>query len=622
MTISDGKTTGRGGDPVAPGGFDMHRSVFVPLTMGVLAAAGDLSFTDVTQQAGLADAVHGYLINASTGREMGSGGAVADFNNDGYQDIFFLSGGHTHDRLYINNGDGTFTDRAPAWGLHDLEQHIGSAALAADFNNDGRSDLYITSHGPAGGSQTAAHRLYLNLPPDQHGQPRFVELAIHCGVEQTATIAPDGFGAAAGDIDLDGDLDLAVAGWIPLGHNLLFRNQGIDRGFLPIFVNDTQSIDSPFRAGPALDNQGFSPRIVDTDNDWRPEILWVSDFVTSRYLKNNPDNTFTDITEQAGMGLDQNGMGVTQGDFNNDGLVDFYVSAILQPDYPIKPREGNRLYINQGNHLFTEIAQSAGVHDGKWGWGTSAVDFDHDGDLDIAEVNGWDYFPQFLDQPALLFANDGTGLAFTEIGAQTGFNHASDARGLARIDYDNDGDQDALIFTRHGRLTLLRNDLISEENQPADANWLRVFIDTRARRNLAPEGIGAVVSAKTAGGSQRRHIDAGPTFQTSEERSAHFGLGAHDTVFILDIEFHDGTLLRYRNIPANQTLNVTLPPCRADLAEPFGVRDLADIQAFVGYFQLGARAANLADPLPDPHDAPVLDLADLAEFVSQFLNCN
>lgn len=593
-----------------------------PLAVCALASAADLSFTDVTDQAGIA-VHHGYLINASTGREMGSGGAVADFNNDGWQDIFFLSGGHTHDSLFINNKDGTFTDHAAAWGLHTLPPHIGSAALAADFNNDGRTDLYITSHGQAGSfGQTGSHRLLLNLPPNNQNQPRFAELAVHCGVETTALFATDGFGAAAGDIDLDGDLDLAVAGWLPFGHNFLFRNQDIDRGFLPIFTDDSDAMDSPYATAFGLSNHGFSPRIVDTNNDWRPEILWTSDFRTSRYLKNNPDNTFTDITEQAGMGLDQNGMGVTQGDFNNDGLIDFYITAIFHPDYPVKPREGNRLYINKGNHQFTELALAAGVHDGHWGWGTTAVDFDHDGDLDLAEVNGWQPIPKFADQPALLFQNDGTGLNYTEIGAQTGFDYASDARGIARIDYDNDGDQDALIFTRLGRLTLLRNDLISEENQPADANWLRVFIDTRARSNLAPEGIGATVTAKIPAGSQRRLIDAGPTFQTSEERSAHFGLGIYDTVFILDIEFHDGTLLRYRNVPANQTMTVTLPACRADLAEPFGVRDLADIHAFVGYFQTGARAANLADPIPDPHDAPVLDLADLAAFIDQFFDCD
>lgn len=594
-----------------------------PIAAAIAAAApaGDLTFTDVTDAAGL-NVTHGYILNASTGRDMGSGGAVADFNNDGWQDIFFLSGGHVHDKLFINNKDGTFTDQAAAWGIHALGQHIGSAALAGDINADGRTDLYITSHGPAGSSgNTAAHRLLLNLPPTGEGQHRFAELAIHCGVEQTSTFLPDGFGAAMGDVDLDGDLDLAVAGWVPLGHNFLFRNQGVDRGFLPIFTNDTDAIASPFNIGNALMNHGFSPRIIDTDGDWHPDLLWVSDFVTSRYLRNNTDGTFTDITEQSGMGLDQNGMGVTQGDFNNDGLVDFYVSAILQPDFLFQTREGNRLYINQGNHRFAETALEAGVHEGRWGWGTSAIDIDNDGDLDIAEVNGWDHFPEFYREPALLFINSGDA-TFTEQGAATGFDHVSEGRGLARIDYDNDGDQDALIFSRTERFTLLRNDLITPTKQPDDANWLRVFIDTASRDKLAPEGIGAVVTAKTASGSQRRSIDAGPSFQTSEERSAHFGLGSAQTVSTLDVEFHDGTLLRLENIPANQTITITAPPCRADMAAPFGVRDLADIQAFIVYFMQGARAANLADPVPDPHDAPILDLADITEFLAQFNSCN
>jgi hypothetical protein len=602
----------------------LRRSIRVLVLATAPAHAAPLAFTDVTEQAGLA-VHHDYLFNASTGREMGSGGAVADFNNDGWQDIFFLSGGHALDSLFINNGDGTFTDRAAQWGLARFPHHIGSAALAADLNSDGYTDLYITSHGPAlSTGTTGAHRLLLNIPPGPDGVPHFIEVAPDCGVETTSTLAPDGFGAAAGDIDLDGDLDLAVAGWLPLGHNLLFRNISPDQGALPFYANDTASIASPFQTGNALNTSGFSPRIIDLDADWRPEILWISDFSTSRYLRNNPDGSFSDITAQTGTGLDQNGMGVTTGDFDNDGRPDFYVTAILQPDFQQYPREGNRLYLNQGDHTFTEAALATGAHDGRWGWGATAADFDHDADLDIAEVNGWNAFPQFVDQPAILFQNllSETGvLRFRNAEAESGFDHTSDARGIARIDFDNDGDQDALIFSRLDRLTLLRNDLITDGVTPEDANWLRVFVDTGARPALAPEGVGAVVTIKTVEGDQRRTLDAGPTFQTTEERSAHFGLGAADTVLELDVEFHDGTRLRLENIPANQTVTVTAPPCRADLAQPFGVRDLADIHAFAGYFLSGARAANLADPVPDPHDAPVLDLADILAFVAQFREC-
>jgi hypothetical protein len=284
---------------------------------------------------------------------MSGGGAIADFDRDGFQDILFLSGGTGPDRLYINDGDGTFTDRAPDWGLRDLPDHIGMGAVAADVNDDGYPDVFVTSLGPAHlGGRTGFHRLLINSGPDHQGNFAFTNHAAQAGINRIARFIPDGFGATFGDIDLDGDLDLAVAGWYPIGHNALFRNDAAPGDPVPAFINITRTaIDSAYQPSnpeaPGLNNYGFSPRILDTDGDWHPEILWISDFGQSRYLRNDADGTFTDITEDTGTGLDQNGMGVTKGDLDNDGRPDFAVTAIFQPDSFGAARDGNRVYINQ-----------------------------------------------------------------------------------------------------------------------------------------------------------------------------------------------------------------------------------------------------------------------------------
>ncbi|MFI4898395.1 MAG: CRTAC1 family protein [Phycisphaerales bacterium JB059] len=510
-----------------------------------------LTFTDVTAQAGL-DALHTLPPGPPPLSAMSAGAAVADFNNDGWQDIFVLTGGGAPDRLFINNGDGTFSDEAMAWGV--ANRHLGFGAVAADFNDDGFIDLYATSHGPSGSSLVPDRNLlYLNNGPDESGQFTFREVAQLAGVHSISE-AGDGFGCAAGDYDLDGDLDLAVAGWLLTPSvapgNRLFRNDGVTPDGVPIFTDVTQSaIDIDLSS-----SRGFSPAFVDMDNDWYPELLWVSDFQTSRYLVNNADATFTDQTLPANVGHDQNGMGNAHGDLNNDGLEDWYVSSVLMDMDPIG-YSGNTLYLNLGDHTFVERAQDAGVDDGGWGWGTEILDLDHDQDLDIVETNGWPYFPEFVGEPAKLFLNDGTGERFTEAALHTNFLHTHQGRGLARLDFDNDGDQDILLLAFDGPLTLLRNDL---PTSTGDANWIRVFVDTDARADLAPHGIGARVRAITPTADQHRSLDAASRYLASSEISAHFGLADAPSVTI-EVEWHDGTLARFPDLAPNQTLHVSAP---------------------------------------------------------------
>lgn len=512
-----------------------------------------LVFTDVTAQAGL-DVQHTLPSPPPPLSPMCAGAAVADFNNDGWLDIFVLTGGGAPDQLFINNADGTFTDQAAAWGV--ANAHLGFGAVAADFNDDGFVDIYATSHGPPQTSLTPGRNLlYINNGPDPSGQFSFREVAEVAGVNRISD-AGDGFGCAAGDYDLDGDLDLAVAGWLLTPSiapgNKLFRNDGVNADGVPVFTDVTSNaIDVDLGA-----SRGFSPSFVDMDNDWYPELLWVSDFQTSRYLVNNTDGSFTDQTVPANVGHDQNSMGNAHGDINNDGREDWYVSSVLMDMDPIG-YSGNKLYINLGGHTFVERAAASGTHDGGWGWGTEILDLDHDADLDIVETNGWPFSPEFVGEPAKLFLNHGTGARFTEAALAVNMINTHQGRGLARIDFDNDGDQDLLFLSNAGPLCLLRNDL-PPPSAGGPTNWIRVFVNTDARADLAPHGIGARVRAITPKSRQYRYLDAAARYLASSEVSAHFGL-ADATSVTIEVEWHDGTLARFPDLAPNQTLIVSAP---------------------------------------------------------------
>ena len=506
--------------------------------VAVAANAVDPVFTDHTLICGASNTFTPSLSWPLAAPEMTAGATIADFNRDGHQDLFVLSGGGAPDRLFVNNGDGTFTDEAAAWGLTDL--HMGGGTAAGDFNGDGWIDLFVASFGPPSGAVIGAHKLYRN-----NGDGTFTDVAAAAGVTTTNSVIPDGFGAAFGDYDLDGDLDLAVAGWMgddgtstaDTHGNCLFRNEG-DGTFTD--VTSAAGIED-------LDMHGFSPRFVDMDGDRYPELLMAADFATSHYFVNNRDGTFTDMTAQSGTGLDLNGMGSAIGDFDNDGLLDWYVTSIFNAQLSLP---GNMLYRNLGNHTYTEISAAAGVKQGGWGWGTSAVDLNNDGLQDIVATNGWIYGSYLIDATRV-YRNNGDD-TFTDIAAATGLIHTGQGRALVTADIDQDGDQDIVIACNQGPLVVFRNELTGP-----DTNWLRVFLDTSNVPDLAPDGIGARVVIRAGGQTQVRYMSPGATYLGGAEMSAHFGLGAATTVTRVRVEWPNGTVTTMRNVAANQTMAIS-----------------------------------------------------------------
>lgn len=542
-------------------------------------------FVEATAQAGLTawnEPAQNYQQHVMNLGPMIGGGAIGDFNNDGYQDVFFLSGGTGLDKLFINNGDGTFTDQAQAWGL--TLEHMGIGASVADIDNDGDQDIFITSMGLTSGDvRTGAHRLYIN-----NGDNTFVNRAPMRGVNESSAIQPDGFGSAWGDYDLDGDLDLFVCGWTFAGlGNKLFQNDG--NGYFT---------DVTVAAGLwDLGARGFSPVFADMDGDLYPEILIAGDFHQSRYWVNNGDGTFYDGRPGSGTCIDDNGMGHTVADFDGDGDLDWYVTSIFIDEYTWSdvPGTGNMLYLNKGDHTYDEVSAPAGVKDGGWGWGTLGLDFDHDGREDIVETNGWfgsNSLPaqEWEGEQSYLWRSNGDG-TFTEMANDCGFVNNLYGRGLVRFDADNDGDQDLIIFATSGPLRYYRNDLITQEARMLeDCHWLRVMFDTSSDDKLAPGGWGTRVEAVSGTTTRMRTLTDGATYLATHEKSLHFGLGADETIDILRVRWADGRTQVHTNVAADQ--HITITPRKAGDANDSGNIDVNDISFVIKNLGQGEHEAD------------------------------
>ncbi len=569
----------------------MTTSIITPIFMLTLAVTGacaqTLSFMDQTGASGLVS-VHAATPVMSM-QFMAPGGAVGDFNADGYPDVFVIGGSDGIDKLFINQqGNGTFVDEAAAWGV--AVTHAGTGAAAADYDDDGDLDIYVSSLGFSPGFTGNANRLYRN-----NGDGTFTDVAALAGVRDTlipGATQGDSFSPSWGDLDLDGDLDLAVAGWY--GSNRVFINNGDGT-----FTDITNNLGTDMTLV-----RGFVPTFQDINGDRYPELLWVADFFTSRLLLNNTDGSFTDITIPAGVGLDSNGMGSAVDDFNGDGLVDWYVSSRINEEGT--DGSGNMLYLNNGDETFTEASVATGVNQGYWGWGAESVDFDHDGLVDIVATNGFDG-PYFSVDPTVLFLNNGDG-TYEESAEACNLIDIGQGRGLATLDADRDGDMDVLIFNNNQPMSYFKNQLSGP-----NANWLKIYLDTSNRTGIAPHGYGTRIELEASGNIQTSWMDGGSCYLANSELLVHFGLGSAAEATAITFTWPTGETTTLTNVPANQELTVQPPdPCLADFAPPAGVLDFFDVAAFLDAFSAQDPAADFAPP------QGTFDFFDVAAYLSAF----
>jgi len=553
-------------------------------------AAADESFVDVTDDAGV-----GYLQWFPPAgwiklvpQVMTGGAAVADYDNDGWSDLLVTRYRDT-DILFRNRGDGTFEDVSQLAGINVIAPSNGAAW--GDIDNDGDADLYLSVADESG--DPLRNLLFMN-----DGDGTFSEQAQLWGGDLEVPNFHSGFSVSFGDYNLDGLLDIHTCQWAVTGpgnRSVLLMNTGHPGGFLDVTAGaGVEMWDDPeTEEGPKFTTRAFTSRLTDLDLDGWPDLVVAGDFGTSRLFWNKRDGTFIDGTEQAQIGGEENGMGLAVGDYDADGLPDLFFTSIFDGRIPEVPNSGwgvsgNRLYRNQGDRVFEDTTDIAGVRDGGWGWGAVFFDYDNDGDLDLAMTNGfetdrWETEAPFNTDPTKLWRNDGG--TFTDISSTVGITDTGTGKGLLVFDYDKDGDLDLFIVNNGGAPILYRNDLTNGNH------WLRVKPSGRFSNR---DGIGAIVTIMPDDGSpaQHREISGGSHFLTQSEKIAHFGLGASAVpVQLVKVRWPSGIEQQFSNVAVNQVLEVIEPvsPYEAWLAENFSEEERS----------IGDITAQLADPDAD-----------------------
>ncbi len=518
-------------------------------------------FTNVTSQSGIRfQHINGvynrkdYIFEAK-----GGGAGFFDYDNDGWMDVLMVQGStveryrkgdNPHCSLFHNKGDGTFEDVTEKAGL--THPGWGMGVCFGDYDNDGWTDVYLTFLGP--------NVLYHN-----NGDGTFTDVTEKAGVGDPRWGSSAGFG----DYDKDGNLDLYLCNYITidfdhlpvdgpgmfctyLGHpgmcgprglpgsaDVLYRNNG-DGTFTDV-SEKTHVVDKDKL-------YGLSVVWADIDNDGDPDIYVGNDDGPNYLFVNQGDGTFEEMGFISGLavsgdGRNQGSMGMDIADYDNDGLMDVYVTHFAN-DY-------STLYHNDGDLFFTDVTPQTVMYSAEWflvGWGARFADFNQDGWKDIFHDNG--HVTPFLMEttgqetyyePSKFYLNDhGTLKDATEQAGAAAEKICG--RGSAFADYDNDGDIDVLIANMNGSPVLLRNDR-------RDKNHWLMFKTVGHKSNR--DGIGGRITVTTGDLKQIWEIKRTVSIYSGSDPRAHFGLGEASKADSVNITWPSGKTQEFKNVSAD-----------------------------------------------------------------------
>jgi len=494
------------------------------------------------------------------------GVALLDFDNDGFLDIFFTNGARIptlekddssfFNRLYRNNRDGTFTDVTERAGLQGKGYCMGVAA--ADFDNDGRTDLYVTG--------VNRNVLYHN-----NGDGTFTDVTEHAavsGVDENGRKLWS-VGAAWFDYDNDGLLDLFVTNYLDwsLGTSKVCGNDGKRLSCSPSLYSGLPNLlyrnngDGTFtevsrQTGIAeLIGKGMSVAVADFDDDGFMDVFVANDQARNFLLKNVEGQRFTELGVEAGVAYSEDGlplssMGVDFRDMNEDGRPDLIVTALGGETFP--------LYLNSGHGLFESSSYPSGLGFQTLrmsGWGVGAYDFDNDGHKDLFTANSHVsenadfYCRDHYRQPNALFRNLRNG-RFENVTAQAGsaLQVAAAHRGCAFGDLNNDGRIDSIVSAIGEPAKALYN-ISSHEN-----HWILIQLEgTKSNR----DGIGSKIKITSESGEiQYNHATTAVGYASASDKRVHFGLGAARRIREIEIRWPSGHTQLLKDIAPDQILMV------------------------------------------------------------------
>ncbi len=492
---------------------------------------------------------------------MVGGLATFDYDGDRLIDVFLLNGAPLRgtktevaprDGLYRNNGDGTFTDVTGQAGVGDLGHGLGVAA--ADYDNDGDQDLYLSNFGP--------NVLYRN-----NGDGTFTDVTAAAGVARGHRF---GAGVAFLDLENDGDLDLYAGDYVDFTYQ---RHAALAPSSFPyppgpqdfdpvadnVFRNNgdgTFTDDSAERLPVGLAGPTMGIVAGDFDGDGDADVFLASDAAPNFLLVNDGRGRFTEQAILAGVAYDALGkavgnMGVDCADYNNDGRLDLFVTE-YSAQMPM-------LFRNRGHGIFddvTRLAQAGTKSFPHVKWGTALVDLDNDGDRDLFIANG--HFLTKIRQidgqtdfrvANTLCLNQG-GKTFIDVSDRCGDGLApvESSRGVAFDDLDNDGDLDGVVLNVNSGPTVMEN------RSQTNHHWVQILLSgTQSNR----DGVGARVRVAAGALVQTAEVHSGRGYQSHFGTRLHFGIGTANRVDRMEIRWPSERRELFRNVAANQLIILT-----------------------------------------------------------------
>lgn len=428
------------------------------------------------------------------------GVAVADYDNDGDDDIYVTIQNGVANKLYQNNGNAIFTDVAAEVGVADTGDGIMS--VWADIDNDGDADLYV-------GNRDEPDKLYLN----ENGS--FTDITFLSGIYNPAQPRSLNFA----DIDNDGDLDLSVANI--LAENRLFRNNG-NNTFIDI-------IDFVGMTDPQL---SMGAIFFDYNNDNAPDLYLTHDAdQTFKLYENDGAGNFDNVAAEANADIEAQGMGVDIADFNLDGHMDLYITNLYE----------NTLLLNNGDETFSDISASAGIEDLGMGWGILCFDYDNDGYPDIY-INNESNIPPMESNK--LYRNNGDNTFDIIYNGTISSNNPG--IGAAFSDFNNDGLMDIFIANRgsSGNQLFLNQDSVGN-------NWIKLKMEGTVSNK---DGIGARINVSANGKNYTDEVTSGSGYASQNTAITQLGLGSAENIDLITVLWPSGIIDSLTNVLPNQKL--------------------------------------------------------------------